>query len=160
MELKTILIIVIALIFFGLMIWMFQGKKEKEVFQKLRLLPRWFKYLGLFLFIVFGFLPFEFDLDLLYDGKNYIGIHGACLGLFLIGFARDKIEDEMTNVIRLKSFYRSVIFGFAYVNITYMISVIYNDEGQFTLGVDLVFIILMMYLLSFYITKFKIRRAK
>ncbi len=158
MELKTILIIAVALIFFGLMIWMFQGKSEKEVFKKLRLFPRWFKYLGLVIFIISAILPFKYDL--LYEGKNYIGVNSASLGLFLICFARDKIEDEMTNLIRLKSFYSSVVLGFVYVTVTYMFNVIGENEGDFISGIQLVFFILVIYLVSYYITKSKIRSEK
>ncbi len=160
MELKSILIIAVAIIFFGLMVWMFHGKSEKEVFKKLKLFPRWFKYLGLVLIVISATVPFSFDLNLLYDGKNYIGVQGANLGLFLICFARDKIEDEMTNLIRLKSFYRSVIFGFLYVIVMDTGSYIMGNKFNEMPAYQLVFYIMSFYIFSYYITKSKIRSDK
>lgn len=158
MEIKSILVIVAALVFFGLFIWISSEKKEVAVFKKLRLLPRWVKVLGLVVFVSSAILPFEFDT--LIDGSNYIGLNFANIGLFLICFSKDKLEDEMTNMIRLKSLYRSVILGFVYATVFYAIDFIYENEVKGTSAIQLVFIILFFYLINYNVTKLKIRRGK
>jgi hypothetical protein len=158
MELKETLFIIAAVLFAGIFLWAFREKKEVAVFNKLILFPRWFKYIGLVIFVLSAILPFS--MDLLIDGKNYIGLNFANLGLFIICFSRDKIEDEMTNLVRLKSFYRSVVLGFVYVSVMSAIYILGERSIENTLAVQLVFVILFSYLNSYYITKWKIRRAK
>jgi len=158
MELKKILVIVLVVVFFALMMWLMGTKPEKEVFKKLRLFPYWFKFLGVFIIVPAMILPFVFDF--LYNGKNYFGINTANLGLFFICFSRDKIEDEMTNLIRLKSFYRSVLVGFFYVFVMYLFDVLGGDEGNHVIGSQVVFMILFIYLMNYYTTKSKIRSEK
>lgn len=159
MELKTVLIITITIISFGLAAWMFPGKMAKDVFKKLRLFPRWFKILGVIIIIISAIMPFEYEF-LLFEGKNYIGVHYSLLGLFLISFSRDKIEDEMTSMIRLKSLYRSTIMTFAITMMFYAINSIWVTEGELITGIDIMMYILMIYLMNFYITKFRIKREQ
>ena len=104
-------------------------------------------------------MPFEYEF-LLFEGKNYIGIHYAILGLFLISFSRDKIEDEMTSMIRLKSLYRSTIMTFVATMMFYSINSIWFTEGELITGIDIMGYILMFYLTNFYITKFRIKREQ
>lgn len=160
MEIISILIIIAAILFVALFSWLFKEKKEKAVFKKLVLFPRWFKFLGLSIFVVSVIVPFHSSIDLLIDGKNYIGLNFANLGLFLLCFSKDKQEDEMSNLIRLKSFYRSVVIGFAYVFVITAVEFIQGERFDSIPAIQLVTFILLVYLVSYYITKSKIRSAE
>jgi predicted membrane channel-forming protein YqfA (hemolysin III family) len=153
---KTIIVICVVLLFIALGIWILKDNPEKAVFKKLILFPQWFKYLGIVIFLVGAILPFE--LGLLYEGQNFLGLQIANMGLFLICFSKDKNEDEMINLIRLKSLYRSVIMGFLYSAIVFAIRVFSNNEGEHTPATQLVMFILLVYLFNFYITKSRIRK--
>lgn len=160
MEVKSILILIAAILFVGLFFWLFKEKKEEAVFKKLVLFPRWFKFLGLFIFVVSAIVPFYSSIDLLVDGKNYIGLNFANLGLFLLCFSKDKQEDEMSNLIRLKSFYRSVVLGFAYIFVMTAIEFIHGERFESIPAIQLITFVLLIYLGSYYITKSKIRSAE
>ncbi|MBN1984772.1 MAG: hypothetical protein JW761_00645 [Prolixibacteraceae bacterium] len=155
---KTIVVICVVVMFIAFGIWITKDNYEKAVFKKLILFPRWFKYLGIVIFLVGAILPFE--LGLLYEGKNFLGLQIANMGLFLICFSKDKNEDEMINLVRLKSFYRSVISGFLFSAVLYAISVFSGNEGNYTSATELVMFILIVYLFNFYITKSRIRSEK
>ena len=159
-EIKSILFVVAAILFVGLFFWLFKEKKEEAVFKKLVLFPRWFKYVGLFVFVAAVIIPFHSKFDLLIDGKNYVGLNFANLGLFLICFSRDKHEDEMSNLIRLKAFYRSVILGFVYVFVMTATEFIHGERFESIPAVQLITFTLLIYLVDYYITKSKIRSAE
>lgn len=158
MELKSILFALAAILAFGLFVWLFKEKKEDAVFKKIKLFPRWIKYIGLVIFFVSVIVPFH--TGLLIEGKNYLGLTFANLGLFLICFSRDKLEDEMSNLIRLKSFYRSVVFGFVYTFMFTAIEFIHGNKFELIPAIQLVTFILLVYLANYYITKSKIRSAE
>jgi drug/metabolite transporter superfamily protein YnfA len=107
MDIKSFLFLVVAILSVGLFAYLFKEKNEDAVFKQIRLFPRRFKFLGLFVILCSVILPWIFE-GLLVDGSNYIGATYLNLGLSLICFSRDKTEDEMLNIIRLKSFYRSM----------------------------------------------------
>lgn len=155
---KTPIVIIVVLLFIGLGLWITKDKPEKALYKKLVLFPRWFKYLGLAIFLGGAILPFE--LGLLYEGQNFLGLQIANMGLFLTCFSKDKNEDEMINQIRLKSFYRSVILGFLYSTIFYAVNFFSDNEGNHTPATQLVMFILLAYLLNFYVTKYRIRSEK
>lgn len=156
MELKKVLIISSALAFFAIVVWIFYDKSEKAVFKPLRLLPRWVKYMGLtwailslILSIVFSFVLKD---NFTFDGENYIGILSINFGLLLICFSKDKIEDEMTNMIRLKSFYRSVIIGFSVIVFFDIVEILLGGTSL-TESFSFISMILFLYLILFYSTK-------
>jgi hypothetical protein len=163
MEFKKILIISGALAFFVIAGWTFLDKSEKAVFKPLRLFPRWVKYVGLIWVILSLILSIVFSIvlhnDFTFEGKNYIGVLSADFGLLLICFSRDKIEDEMTNMIRLKSFYRSVILGFTMIIFLDLLELFLGGKSV-TESFSLIGIILFMYLFMFYQTKSKVRSAE
>lgn len=157
MELKLVLVVAIVLSFILLSGWAFKEKSEKGVFTPLRLLPNWMKYVGLAWITLSIILPYIFDL--LFDGKNYLGIQSVNLGLLVICLSKDKFEDEMTNMVRLKSFYGSIIMGFGAIMVLDVLEVIIGGDS-FTPSFGLVAIVLSTYLISFNITKSKIRKGK
>jgi len=153
------LLLVLLVLSVGLVSWLFQGKNEETVFKKLKLFPRWFKFLGLVVIFCSVTLPWIFE-RLLIDGSNYLGGIYLNFGLFIICFSRDKIEDEMSNLVRLKSFYRS--FGAGIVGfflITYIDNTVSDDFSRLPAD-TLLATILGVYLVSYYVTKLKIRSAE
>ncbi len=159
MELKSVLFAIAAILFIAVFLWLFTEKNEDEVFKKLKLFPRWMKIVGIVIFISGVIIPFHSNLNLLIGGKNYLGITFANLGLFLICFSRDKLEDEMSNLIRLKSFYRSVALGFAYVFVFTALEFVHGDEFELMPAMQVVTFILFIYLVNYYITNSRIRSA-
>ena len=163
MELKKVLIIAGALAFFAIAIWIFHDKSEKAVFKPLRLFPRWVKYLGLTWAILSLILSIVFSLkwedNFTFDGENYIGILSTNFGLLLICFSKDKIEDEMTNMIRLKSFYRSVILGFSVIVFFDILEILLGGTSL-TESFSSISMVLFLYLIIFYSTKSKVRTLK
>ncbi|WP_321346456.1 hypothetical protein [uncultured Draconibacterium sp.] len=161
MEIKLVqsLLLVLVVLSIGLVSWIFKDKNEVAVFKKLKLFPRWFKFLGLVIVICGVSLPWIFQ-SLLVDGSNHLGIIYIIFGLFLICFSRDKIEDEMSNTIRLKSFYRSFgagVVGFFFL--TWMENSVSENFSQLPAD-TLLAVILGFYLVSYYVTKSKIRSAE
>lgn len=161
MEAKLIqpLLLVLVFLSIGLVSWLFRDKNEDAVFKKLKLFPRWFKFLGLVIILCSVSLPWIFK-SLLVEGSNCLGMIYINFGLFLICFSRDKIEDEMSNIIRLKSFYRSFgagVVGFFFL--TYIENSVSDDFSQLSAD-TLLATILGIYLLSYYVTKSKIRSAE
>lgn len=127
MELKLIIVAVLALSFFLLVNWAFKERSEKSTFKSLKLFPRWMKFVGLAWFILSLILPIIFGFYV--DGKNFIGVQSANLGLLLICLSRDKHEDEMTDLIRLKSFYRTTIVGFSVIMMIDVLEIILGGES-------------------------------
>ena len=158
-KLVQLLLLVLVVLSIGLVSWLFKDKNEDAVFKKLKLFPRWFKFLGLVIVICAVSLPWIFQ-QLLVDGGNHLGSIYIIFGLFLICFSRDKIEDEMSNIIRLKSFYRSFgagVVGFYFL--TYIENSVSDDFSQLSAD-TLLAVILGFYLVSYYVTKSKIRSAE
>ena len=75
------------------------------------------------------------------------------IGLTMIGFSKDKIEDEMTMTIRMKAIIMSFVYGlgFAIVSplLAYFTDVSTHDEG-FGIFIQM----LIMYLIWYYILKY------
>jgi len=158
MEKLDIITIILTALFLGLGSFIFRGKPEEDVFKSLKLFPNWMKLLGFIIVLLSFVLPWT--LGLLHDGKNLIGIQAGNIGLFVICFSRDKQEDEMTNQIRLKSFYRSVMGGFLYLFLMNAIEVIWGASFYDPGAWGIMFIILFFYLIHFSVTKSKIRSAE
>ncbi|WP_347838288.1 hypothetical protein [uncultured Draconibacterium sp.] len=161
METKLVqtLLLVLVVLSLGLVSWLFKEKNDEAVFKKLKLFPRWFKLVGIVVVICAITLPWIFK-SLLVDGSNYIGVIYVNFGLFLICFSRDKVEDEMSNLIRLKSFYRSFGAGFVgFFFLTYIENSVSDDFSQLSAD-TLLAVILGFYLVSYYVTKSKIRSAE
>ena len=157
MEQKTILLGITAVLFILIAAWIFKDKSESYVFKSLNLLPHWMKYVGLIWAILSVILPIIFDF--MFEGKNILGIQSANIGLLIICFSKDRVEDEMTNNLRLKSFYKSAILGFAFIMIMDFVELMLGGES-FISSYGLVAFILSTYLFTFYAIKSKIRRAE
>ncbi|WP_319511929.1 hypothetical protein [uncultured Draconibacterium sp.] len=157
METESILLGIAAALFILVAGWIFKDKSESYVFKTLNLLPRWMKYVGLIWVILSVILSIIFDF--MFDVNNILGIQSANIGLLVICFSKDRVEDEMTNNLRLKSFYKSAILGFAFMMIMDFVELLLGGES-FMSSYVLVAIILSMYLFTFYAIKSKIRSAE
>jgi len=112
------------------------------------LLPKNFRFVGIFFFIVgllfgiarfkYGFKPDALDLDTfaVYSSyfetkfmqivRNNFGeeITGILVvgGLFLMAFSREKAENDLTNQLRLKSFFIAAYINFAFLLAAFLFS--------------------------------------
>lgn len=158
-KLLQTLLFVVFILSLGLFSLLFKEKNEEAVFKKLKLLPRWFKFIGLVIILCSVSLPWIFQ-RLLVDGTNHLGMIYVNFGLSVICFSRDKVEDEMSNLIRLKSFYRSFVAGIVgFFFLTWMENSVSDGFSQLSAD-SLLGTILGIYLVSYYVTKSKIRSAE
>ena len=123
------------------------------------LLPRNFRFLGILFFILglilgiarfkYGFKPDVLDLDTFAVYSSYLEtkfmqvvrnnfgeeITGILMvgGLFLMAFAREKTENELTSRLRLKSFFIA-----AYINFAFLIAAF-----LFTFGIAFVYMLML-----------------
>ena len=92
-------------------------KKSNFYNSPIRLLPVYFKKFGLVLVLLTIAIPVAFKLssaEVLLSNKDLLKIITKSLfmiGLTIIGFSKDKIEDEMTMIIRMKAIIMSFIYG-------------------------------------------------
>lgn len=130
---------------------------------QLRLLPNYFKKIGigLFLFAIIVLKLLNFFLKELnpiwfenyHDFLRIIRFDIAIIGLLLFAFAKDKIEDELTLLLRLQSIAYAFIFGVLFVLIRPFFDFI--DGGQIS-EVDgrlIITIMLVMYIFTFILRK-------
>src|SRR4051812_29090507 len=108
---------------------------ESKRFNKdLKLLPRYFKKVGLAvmslaLIISIWFLPIKPNRSATEKNLSLMLTYDMLLvGLLFIAFSRDKIEDEMTSQIRLRSMAFSFFWVIFSVILTPIINLIFNDQ--------------------------------
>ncbi len=97
----------------------------------LRLLPRRFKKLAyslLALSILFITLSVTKVIAIDDEIAKTIFSSGVLLSFLLLALTRDKIEDELTLVIRLKALASSFIFGVGYVVVSPFVSWLFDGE--------------------------------
>lgn len=138
---------------------------EKQIHHQpqLRLLPNYFKKIGIGLcliaIIVLKLLPVY--LKELVWFENYhdfiltVGLDIFIIGLLVFAFAKDKIEDELTLLIRLQS----IAYAFTFIVLFVVIKPVFTfiHRGQIS-EVDGRFIITLM--LVIYISTFMLRKKK
>lgn len=145
-------------------------------------MPRNFRFVGIIFFILgiligiarfkYGFKPHSLDLKMFaiyssYLESRYMEIIGnnsgeeltgflLITGLFFIAFARERIEDDQMNFLRLKAFFISAYLNFSFLLVALL----------FTFGFAFVYMLMvnMGFFLSIYIISFRIlillRRAR
>ncbi len=97
----------------------------------LRLLPRRFKKLAYSLLALsILFITFSVTKVIAIDDEIAKTIFrlGVLLSFLLLALTRDKIEDELTLVIRLKALASSFIFGVGYVVVSPFVSWLFDGE--------------------------------
>ena len=129
---------------------------------RLFLLPMQFKYLGYFLLFILGILVFfpklvgyeASILDLLTQAKNpdkasmmfYTILN---FGLFLIAWSKERNEDELINLARLKNLVNSFFIGLVVVFLVPFVNMLVQYQMLKISITQLVSGVLIIYLLSF-----------
>jgi hypothetical protein len=75
------------------------------------------------------------------------------IGLTMIGFSKDKIEDEMTMTIRMKAIIMSFIFGLVFAIISPLLA-FFTDTSTHDEASSIFIQMLIMYLIWYYILKY------
>lgn len=123
------------------------------------LLPNYFKKIG-FIVIFLAFIPAiskkMLDIEILIAQKEVLKVftlNVLILGFFFVAWSRDKLEDEMTVALRL----RSVAFAFAFavssVILSPVVDLLFKDPIQESTGQSVVMGMLIMYLIVYYLQK-------
>ena len=94
-------------------------------------------------------VPMESQKDLL----KSLSYSGFLLGLLFIALSRDKVEDELTIHIRITSMQEMFIFAVIYVTIKPLIVWVLQSPFTDVTGQQLVTLMLVGYLISFYLKK-------
>lgn len=120
------------------------------------LLPRYCKKIGIAL-IVLAFVPVIVSriigLEFMHAHKEIIKIlllDFLIVGLALIAWSEDKVEDERTVTLRLKSI--AQVFGLAVLYVLYdpIINFFKGHENYFVSGPELIILMLLVYLMTYY----------
>lgn len=118
------------------------------------LLPRYFKWIGLIIYLSSIFYAIAFldeiqNLNNVHDYRGYVIQIGAFVGLFLMISARLKIEDEMSSQIRTKSFQWALLIFISYQLFFMTLGFIFQDKKWFPKGA--INLLLLIYLFIMYI---------
>jgi hypothetical protein len=155
---KYIFVVVVLVLFVG-GFFLNRKKSVKNISEGLILFPHWFKQIGILLaflsFVVVEFLDFPEE-----DIWRVVSHHGINLGLFVVCFSKDRLEDELTNFIRLRAFYTSVIVGFMVVILAQSLIYLIGDENAVYPARNLITMILVVYAFSFASLKRKVFYGK
>ena len=127
--------------------------------KKIGLLPTYFKIIG-FAIIVLAFVPpvivKSMNIEIIQSQKEFfklITFNFIILGLFFIAISRDKIEDEMTIIIRLKSMAFAFSWAVLYVIIKPFVDLLFKDPPQDLTGQGIVMSMLIVYMIIYYLLK-------
>jgi hypothetical protein len=125
----------------------------------IRLLPVYFKKIGLVLVLLTIAIPVAFKLssaEVLLSNKDLLKIITKSLfmiGLTIIGFSKDKIEDEMTMIIRMKAIIMSFIYGLVFAIISPLLA-FFTDVSTYDEASTIFIQMLMMYLIWYSVLKY------
>jgi len=123
------------------------------------LLPVNFKIIGLVVMIlafVSAIIVKSVNVELMQSQKELfrvLTLNAFLLGLLFIAWSRDKVEDEMTVAIRLKSMYWTFSWAVLYVIISPFIDLLFNDPIGELAGQQVVMSMLSIYLIMYYLQK-------
>jgi hypothetical protein len=134
-------------------------KRKKE--NIINLFPNYFKKIGIALMLL-GFIPAgiisQVDLALVKvipkDVVKLITIDLFLLGLLFVAWAKDKVEDEMTMLMRLKAIEWTFMYAIIYVIIEPIFYKLLDTDAIENINTKgLVVMMLMVYLIQYYIQK-------
>ncbi|MFN5415225.1 MAG: hypothetical protein ACK5BM_08455 [Bacteroidota bacterium] len=133
---------------------------QNEKFNKQpKLLGVHFKKIGvvvMVLYMVHGLIVKTMHIVLMESQKDLLkslSYSGFLLGLLFIALSRDKVEDELTIHIRITSMQEMFIFAVIYVTIKPLIVWVLQSPFTDVTGQQLVTLMLVGYLISFYLKK-------
>lgn len=123
------------------------------------LLPFYFKKIGLVVMIL-AFVPAiivkSMNVELVQTQKELFRVltpNAFILGLLFVAWSRDKVEDEMTVSIRLKSMSWTFTWAVLYVIISPFIDLLFKDPISALTGQQVVMSMLFVYLIMYYLQK-------
>lgn len=128
-----------------------------------KLFPPVFKIIGVIL-IILAFLPLTFinSSDLMDDKKELMLIlifNAIILGLLILAWSKDKVEDEMTISLRLKAMSLAFIFGVLYTVfmplLEYSFATLYDETLVVFSSQQLILTMLIFYLIIYYLQKLR-----
>lgn len=125
------------------------------------LLPYWSKFVAV-IWIVFVIL-YVYFIHRIEWVENYFLLVGVNLGLIVVIFSKDKLEDEFSMQIRWRAMYVSMISFFVFVGIAGAVRVLlpeYNFQNGFYFLFMWLNSVLTVNISYYYITKFRIRSEK
>lgn len=123
------------------------------------LLPVYFKKVGLVVMIL-AFVPAiiikSLGIELVQTQKELFRVftlNAFILGLLFVAWSKDKVEDEMTVAIRLKSVAMTFTWAVLYVIIKPILDMLFEDSIGNLTGQEVVMSILFVYLIMYYLQK-------
>jgi hypothetical protein len=133
--------------------------ESKRYKNKIVLLPTYFKIIGIVVMIL-AFVPavivMLMNIEIIQSQKELFKVmtlNVLILGLFFIVMAKDKVEDEMTFVIRLKAMAWTFSWAVLYVIVKSLVDLFLKDLPQDLSGQQVVLTMLFVYLIMYYVKK-------
>jgi hypothetical protein len=133
-----------------------ESKRRKK---ELTLLPVYFKKVGIVV-IILAFVPAilvkSMNVELIQTQKDLFRVftlNAIILGLLLVTWAKDKVEDEMTVFIRLKAMAWTFTWAVLYVIISPFVDLLFKDPIGVLTGQQVVMSMLLAYLIMYYLQK-------
>lgn len=136
----------------------FYTMKNQKTKNEFGLLPNYFKKIGIvimLLSVIPAIMIKALHIKLGVTSKEFLKlltINIFILGLLFIAWSKDKIEDEMTVALRLKSMGFAFIWAIFYVIIAPFVNILVNYPTDIT-GQSLVLSMLLVYLFMYYVQK-------
>ena len=138
--------------------------ESKNKQKKLRLLPRYFKIIGLcVMFLAFApaLVIISNHIKLAHTQEEFLRLFTKgtfFLGLVFFAWSKDKFEDEMTFAIRLRAMVYGFFMAVFYVILIPLINIIFGNimlgvSHNSVTGSQVIFMMLICYLLMYYFEK-------
>ena len=161
---KTFIVCKVKIIFVSNKNYLAMENKPKR---KIKLLPQYFKMIGLGLMIL-AFVPAAIILlnhiQLQANEKEYLKSFTKgffILGLLLIALSKDKNEDKSLMAIRVRQVITAVLSSVFYVIVDPFFSLLLFGSEDHISGVQVIFIMLTVYLMGYHFEKYnKSRKNK
>jgi len=136
--------------------------KEQNFFNRpLNLLPHYFKKIGLSLVLLCMLVPIAFKLfyfqiaPIKKEMIKMIVRDIVIIGMFFIVFSREKLEDELTLLLRIKSLASGVVFGIANAIISDIQNICQSNTNEPIDAFRVIFYILFSHIVYYYFAKLK-----
>jgi hypothetical protein len=113
--------------------------------------------LGLYIIFIEGYVPLEIKLcEVL---KTNVAIIGTLIGLYMIAFSKEKIEDEFINSLRMDAMIKAIILNCVIIVLASLI--IYGGWYMYTLSITQYFVLLAYIIIFRYnINKYSCRNEE
>jgi len=136
--------------------------KEQNFFNRpLNLLPHYFKKIGLSLVLLCMLVPIAFKLfyfqiaPIKKEMIKMIVRDIVIIGMFFIVFSREKLEDELTLLLRMKSLASGVVFGIANAITMDVLNICQSEPYKPIDAFGVIFFILFSHIVYYYLAKLK-----